>query len=112
MVSQRSPLKVGPEVWGFARMAGIEMYACRPGTLRFRGHRRPVENTPSRWELYLSNQFLLGGDVGNIPQDFEVEIPEIGQLSLVFSNAYTGEIEQRRTLYFSQVEFQANQEEQ
>lgn len=106
MVSQRSPLiNVGPKVWGFARMAGVELTACQPGSLQFRAYRTAVENSPSRWEIYLNDWQLVSGLVGNEPQIVQVEIPEAGSLSLIFSNAYTGEIEQRRTLYFSQIKF-------
>lgn len=80
--------------------------ACEPGILAFRADRRAVNNSPSRWALYLNSTMLFTGVVGNEPKDMRLTIPHSGQLSLVFTNAYTREVQERRTLYLHNLKFQ------
>lgn len=112
LLSQRAPVKGGPELWGFGRMGGLGVQACGPGTLSFAAYRKDVQNTPSRWEVYLDGQLIEAGEVsGSEPQSVQIAIPAAGAVSLIFSNAYADpvDVKNRRTLYVTDVQLGAEQ---
>lgn len=105
--SQRVPVNTGPEVWRFGRMGGLSIQACNAGKLSFITDRKTVQNTPSRWEVFINDQFLTSGLVGNKRESIEINIKRPGIISLIFSNAYNARdnVKKRRTLYFEEVQF-------
>lgn len=107
LTSQRAPVRESQDgSWNFARMGGLTLHACGAGTLRFTASRRAVDNTPSRWEVYLDSRLLSSGEVSGDSQAQQVQVPRSGSLSLVFTNAYADpdDVDNRRTLYFSAVQ--------
>lgn len=110
LISDRSPLVTGPQVWGFARMAGMQLRACRPGLLTFTAYRKKVRNTPSRWEVYLDDTLIRTGKVGNDVTAVQVRVAAAGTVSIIFSNAFASpdDVVNRRTLYLRDVGFRGN----
>lgn len=108
--SQRLPVNTGPQIWGFGRIAGLNVKACQPGQLKFNAYRRKVKNTPSRWEVFLNNQFLVSGLVNDRKEVIEIDIDRPGLISLIFSNAYNAKdnVKERRTMFFENIQFIEN----